>query len=111
MLRRLGLDVGERELAMACGTSSCGGTSAALLAHTLREQFHGTLNVEFKHCDSVAQLPGIGGTTGCYALAVIKLTPFVDHFVALLDFQGDSISVGDPLAGLQKMSLDEFSES
>jgi hypothetical protein len=111
VLKRLGIEIGEREFAMACGTSSCGGTSAALMAHTLQEQFDGKLQVKLVHYDSVDHLPDIGNAYGCYALAVIKFSPFVDHFVALLDRQGDTISLGDPMTGLQKMSVADFAKT
>jgi len=41
-------------------------------------------------------------------LAVIKYNLLLDHYVAILEVTDDTITLGDPLNGLTKMSPAEF---
>lgn len=110
VLHRFGMNVTEREVALACGTSSCGGTAADLIAQTLRDQLGDQLRVELRAVDSLKDLPPIGKEAERYGLAIVKLTSFVDHCVALLDLNETEVTIGDPMSGLRKIPAAEFSQ-
>ena len=51
----------------------------------------------------VEELKGI-----CPVVMIIKYRPFTDHYVAVLEVMDDTVVVGDPLSGRERMTYEEF---
>src|SRR6185295_14272763 len=94
-LRNLGIAAEEREIALLANTCPAAGTSPDTLATVLRDRYAPDgLTCEYRPFSSVRDLPRDATT-----LAVIKLTFFIDHFVAVLAVTDDEVILGDPLHG------------
>ncbi len=99
-LLRLGLPADEGELAALAFTSPAIGTAADILALTLRKRYgKDGLVVSLGSFRSAGELQRTGPT-----LAVVKLSFLIDHYVAVLEVTENEVIVGDPLAGLKKLS-------
>lgn len=103
-LRRLGLPAEESELALLAETSSFTGTDPSILASRL-QQLYGPqgLHCEYRYFRSAQELP-----TGAFLLAVVKFGFLVDHYVTVLASDASSVTIGDPLNGLQRLTPAEF---
>lgn len=104
LLRRMGMEAEESELALLCRTSSFLGTPADLLANKLQARYKTDgLTANYRSFRSVAELSDSGPT-----LALMKFSLFLDHYVAVLDFGPDTVTVGDPLLGKAILSQQDF---
>jgi len=103
-LRMLGLTVEEGPLAISLGSSAMTGTPDDVLAAGLRRSFgHEGLTVEHRYLDSIAD-----ASAWPVWIAVIKYSPFVDHFVTVMKVEPEHITLGDPARGLRKLTRAEF---
>jgi predicted double-glycine peptidase len=94
-LRLVGIDATESELACAMFTSPALGTPADVLAEALADRYRPLgLSCEYRRFDSVEDLP-----RDRPVLAVVKFAPMVDHYVAVLAVNRETVVVGDPAAG------------
>ncbi len=103
-LRRLGFSAEEGELAILARTSSIHGTEPDSLAWALRDRYGGEgLGVTYRAFDSVDEIPREG-----YTLAVVKFGFLVDHYVTVLAVGPATVTVGDPLSGVERLPRDQF---
>jgi len=106
VLRRLGLEADEGQLAIWSGTSSEGGTPEDMLADGLNRQYGARgLSARCRVFHQVADMKGAGLT-----LAVIRYGFLVDHWVAVLEVTDSEVVVGDPLAGKERMTHSDFAK-
>jgi Peptidase C39 family len=106
VLRRLGFPAEEGEIALLSDTSSATGTPPDLLAEALRQKYgNGGLNVNYRFFKNIEELRQAG-----LVLAVVKFSFMVDHYVAVLKVDDSTVTVGDPLNGLETISRQKFRE-
>ncbi len=103
-LRRLGLPAEEGELALLAHTSAASGTQPDVFADILRQRYAAQgLSVEYRPFRDLEELRQAGLT-----LAVVKFALFIDHYVTVLEVTADSVVIGDPLSGRERLSREEF---
>lgn len=103
-LRRLGLPAEEGKIALLSQTSSFTGTSPDLLAEALQQEYGPDgLIVNYRFFKNLDKLQQAGLT-----LAVVKFSFMVDHFVTVLKVNDTTVTVGDPLTGLENVPRNEF---
>lgn len=99
-LKGLGVKADERALALECGTCPATGTPCDELAEGLT-RLHPEVRCEFRRFTRASELP-------VHSLAVVRLGPFVDHYVAVLEVSPERLVVGDPLDGKRSLSHREM---
>jgi predicted double-glycine peptidase len=104
-LRRLGLPAEEGELAILMHTCPSAGTPPDTLARALRQRYGEAIHCEYRYFRSIDALSADTPT-----LAIMKFGLFVDHYVVVLEIAGESVTVGDPLDGVQVLSRQAFAE-
>jgi len=103
-LRRLGIPADESEVALLCGTSTAMGTPPDILCRSLQKRYGPDgLICEYRAFNSVGELKQSGCT-----LALMKFAFLVDHYVAVLEVDDHTVTVGDPLNGRQTLGHAEF---
>jgi hypothetical protein len=104
LLRRMGWSAEEGELAQFCRTSPAMGTPPDVLASRLQSRFgHEGLKTDYRAFHSVRELADAGPT-----LALVKFSFLLDHYVAVLEVNNTTITVGDPLTGKTTLTHEEF---
>lgn len=102
LLAQMGIDSDEGEMAELCGTSAGWGTDEFQVARGLNEKLHAPRAViESSDWEALVSLK-------TPAMATMKLTFLVDHWVVVLHAAEDGVRVADPLHGLGTMTKDEF---
>jgi predicted double-glycine peptidase len=102
-LRRLGLPAEEGQLAIWAHTSSVAGTAPDVLAEAIADHYTAQgLRVEYRFLGKISELKGVE------SLAVIRYGFMVDHYVAVLELDERTITVGDPLVGRRIVNHEEF---
>jgi hypothetical protein len=103
-LRRLGLHAEEGELGLMCGTDFFFGTADDRLAAELAEHYgEEGLIVAHRYVESIDEL-----RLWPVAIAVIHFNMFIDHYVTVLAFHGDKVTIADPLGGEEELSVEEL---
>jgi predicted double-glycine peptidase len=103
-LRRLGLTAQEGEIAILAHTSPAIGTLPWSLYKAIKNQYNAQgIDCELRRFDSVKQLNEADAT-----LAIVKDAFLVDHCVAVLEVDKDSVTIADPVLGRQKLSHKAF---
>lgn len=103
-LRLVGLRTTEREVALLARTSPADGTPPGVLLGALRQRFTGQgLNADLVRFADLATLGKAGP-----ALVLVRMGSWVDHWVCVREVTAGHVVVGDPLAGWQRRSHDEF---
>jgi hypothetical protein len=104
VLRRLGLQAEEGEIAILSHTSALTGTDPDALARALQKRYATNgLVVEYRGFRAASELKDAGLT-----VAVVKFNALQDHCVAILGVETNRIIIGDPLSGLGSSSIEEF---
>jgi predicted double-glycine peptidase len=103
-LLRFGIHASEAELAMASFTSRTWGTSASMLAGGIEKLYaKDGITCEVRGFDTVEALKDV-----CPVLMIIKHGPLMDHYVAVLEVTEDAVIIGDPSAGKEALTYEEF---
>ena len=104
VLRRLGFEADEGEIAIHAGTGPTTGTPADMLCRAIHQLF-GDRGIEcrYRQFDSVADLNRSGLT-----IALVKLNFFMDHYVAVRRVTDEHVVVADPLMGQRRLSHADF---
>jgi predicted double-glycine peptidase len=103
-LRRLGLPAEEGRIGILSCTSFQEGTPPDLLAAALKEEYgKNGLAVNCRGFRDLADLKQAG-----LALAVVKYTLMVDHWVAVLEVTDSEVIVGNPSVGLTRWTHEQF---
>jgi predicted double-glycine peptidase len=103
-LRKLGFHAEESEIALLAHTTSATGTPPDVLAKALQERYgkEGLVS-EFRVFKDPMELK-----TCVPVLAVVKFNFILDHYVTVLEVNDREVTVGDPLQGLVKLTINEF---
>ncbi len=102
LLAQIGVDSDEGEMAGLCGTSPGWGTDEFQVARGLNAKLPGRRAViERTDWESLVALKAP-------AMATMKLTFLVDHWVVVLHAADDGVRVADPLMGLVTLTKAEF---
>lgn len=103
-LRALGFSAEEGALALLMKTDPISGTPDDTMATALKKRYGPEgLVLERSYLHSVDAL-----RAWPVAIAVIRFSLYVDHYVAVLGFEGDDIIIGDPLQGRQVLPVADF---
>jgi predicted double-glycine peptidase len=103
VLRQIGIEAQESELAILAKTTSTGTTNDKLI-YAIRKLYGGKgIDCQYREFNSIAELKDI-----CPMIAIIKLSPVVDHYTAVLEVTDDKVIIGDPLAGKKEWSYANF---
>lgn len=106
VLRRLGIEAQESDLATCSKCTPPNGTTIDLLADAIKT-LYGKQGIECSIIDfgSIDRLKEC-----CPALAVIKLSSAVSHYTVVLAVTDDKVILGDPIAGKKEWSYEAFSK-
>jgi hypothetical protein len=103
-LRRVGVRATESELAITLGASKYAGTRDDVLAYELANRYDSAdLTISHRFLQGIDKL-----RIWPVSIAVLKLGPFLDRYVVVLEVNDDSVVVADPLVGKQTVPRDEF---
>jgi len=103
-LRKLRFPAEEGRIAILSCTSDLQGTPTDMLADGLENEYgKDGLVVKCRVFNTISQLKQAGLT-----LAVVKYSVLEDHWLTVLEVSDSEVIVGDPLAGLIRLSYDEF---
>lgn len=101
VLRKRGIDAHEGELALDAHTNPFAGTPTDALCRSIGETYSVPCHIEyFESVDEIAdRVPWV---------AVVKYSFMIDHYVAVLAVEEDSVLLGDPLSGEVRLPKNEF---
>ncbi len=103
-LKRLGVKAQEGEIAIWAHTNQFSGTPEDVLWETLQRHFSKDgVKFEYRMFDSLEELKREGLT-----LAVIKHSFIVDHYITILEVNGEKVIAADPLRGKIETSHADF---
>jgi hypothetical protein len=103
-LRRLGFPAEEGEIGLMCRTDPFYGTADDRLAREIAKRYGPEgLIVEHRYVKSLDELRKWPA-----AIAVIHFSLFMDHYVAVLEVDDETVTVGDPWAGREKLKRADF---
>lgn len=103
VLRKRGIKAEEGELAINAFTTPFSGTPVDLLRSAITNTYEIPCKAEYNsNLFSLREkVPFI---------AVVKFNFFVDHYVAVLKIDGNTVTIGDPLHGLRETTVMEFDQ-
>jgi hypothetical protein len=102
----LGLPAQEGEIAILSHTSPVTGTLPWCLYRAIQDRYGAQgLNCQFRRFDSVSQLREADVT-----LAVVRDAFLLDHCVAVLEVDDETVTIGDPVLGRVRMSHKNFKD-
>ena len=106
ILRQLGIEAQESELAICSKCTPKGGTTNELLTIAIKK-LYGKKGIDCSiiHFDSVDQLK-----ESCPLIAVIKLSSVVSHYTVILEVTEDKVITGDPIGGKKEWFYDDFEQ-
>jgi len=105
LLAAYGIEADEAEMAERCWTNSMSGTDEFCVARGLRQKLAGTrrevrlISADWEALQARGQRP---------AMATIRYSTFVDHWVVIFGVEGETVLVGDPLKGRRRIGKEEF---
>jgi predicted double-glycine peptidase len=104
VLRQLGIEAQESDLAICSKCTPQNGTTTELLAGAIKK-LYGKQGIDCSiiHFDSIDHLK-----ESCPAIAVIKLSSAVSHYTVVLEVTDDKVILGDPIAGKKEWSYEVF---
>ncbi|MBI5115270.1 hypothetical protein HZA56_02250 [Candidatus Poribacteria bacterium] len=104
VLRRLGVRAAEGEIAVHSYSNPVSGTEPDSLCAAVSELYgQDGIFSEHRIFRSVSEL-----RYNDYAIVLVKYSPLVDHYAAVLVVTKDNIVLGDPLDGKRTLSHEEF---
>jgi predicted double-glycine peptidase len=104
VLRKLGVPAEEGEIAILSHTSALTGTAPDVLAQAMQKRYATNgVTVEYRGFRNARELANAGLT-----VAVMQFNALQDHCVAILGVETNRVLIGDPLSGLNSMSIEEF---
>ena len=101
VLRKLGIEAEESTIAIHARTTKVAGTQEDLLSSAITDRYG--VPCRAVYLDNLEELRG-----EVPFVALIEFSLFVDHYIAVLEVNEDSLIVGDPLYGRTKMSKEDF---
>lgn len=103
-LHQLGLPAEEGKIALLAHTTSVTGTPPDDLAEALQDRYAKEgLVCEYRVFKDVTELKNC-----CPVVVIVKFNLLVDHYVTVLAVTDREITVGDPLRGLENLSIADF---
>ena len=104
VLRQLGIEAQESDLAIMSKCTPKGGTTNELLVSAIKK-LYGKKGIDCStiSLDSIEQLK-----ENCPLIAVIKLSSVVSHYTVALEVIDDKVIIGDPVGGKKDWSYENF---
>lgn len=104
VLRLLGIEAQESELAIYSKCTPKGGTTNENLVNAI-EKLYGKKGIDCSYLpfDSIEQLKG-----KCPLIACINLSSAVSHYTVVLEVTEDKVITGDPIGGKKEWSYEDF---
>ncbi len=103
-LYQLGINADEGEMAILAYTNPDTGTSDDLLSDAIEEKYGSEgVTCTYRRFRSISELIG-----NCPAIVVTKYSFLIDHYVTVLDVTNDKVIIGNPSAGREALTYDEF---
>jgi predicted double-glycine peptidase len=104
VLRLLGIEAQESELAIYSKCTPEGGTTNENLVNAI-EKLYGKKGIECSYLpfDSIDQLKG-----KCPLIACLNLSSAVSHYTVVLEITDDKVIIGDPIGGKKQWSYEDF---
>lgn len=105
LLATYGVEADEAEMAERCWTNSMTGTDEFCVARGLRQKLEGSgrevrlISADWEALQARGQRP---------AMATIRYSTFVDHWVVIFGTEGETVLVGDPLVGRRRIGKKKF---
>ena len=106
VLKALGIKDTESSIALGTGCNSYSGTRSLDLVNYINTQYGNKLNAEYMYVDNVDYLRELNALY----IAEVKASTFTDHFIAIMDINGSSITVADPSMGRFQTTTKAFSK-
>ena len=104
VLRQMGVEAQESDLAIASKCNLKNGTTYENLASAIKKLYgKKDIDCSIRNFDSINQLKEI-----CPMIAVIKLSSAVDHYTAVLEVTEDKVIAGDPIVGKKEWTYEDF---
>ena len=107
VLNALGYDVTEGEIALETGCNAYSGTRSLDLVKYINERYGENLHAEYVYIDRIDSLKGMDG----YFIAEVKAGTFTDHFVAIMAFTGETVTIADPSFGRYESRISAFTKN
>mgnify|MGYP001295776249 CR=1 FL=1 len=101
VLRRIGINAEEGDLAVQAHTTLFAGTPNDSLCLAIHRQYGAECRILYDQ-----DIEGLKGKEPF--IAVVKFGFLVDHYVAVLAVNDEDITLGDPLSGMLKCTHEEF---
>lgn len=104
VLRLLGVEAKESELAIHSKCTPKGGTTNENLVNAI-EKLYGKKGIDCSYLpfDSIEQLK-----VKCPLIACINLSSVVSHYTVVLEVTEDKVILGDPIGGKKQWSYEDF---
>jgi hypothetical protein len=103
-LHQLSIRSGEGQIAILARTCPSAGTAADLLCDVLQTNYgDDLLDCRYQPFRSVDELRNL-----CPVIVQIHYSLMIDHFITVLEVEGDEIVIGDPICGRVRMDRAEF---
>ena len=105
-LRKFGIKAEEGKIAILAHTTPFSGTPPDILCKTLQDRYGPEgLSCEYRLFHSIDELKEVGT-----AIALVKYSFLIDHYITILGFNDFAFIVADPLVGKKRISYKEFKE-
>jgi predicted double-glycine peptidase len=101
VLRKIGIQAEEGELALRAHTTRFSGTPSDSLCAAIRSCY--AVPCRIIYCRTIQELRGKEPF-----IAIVKFSFIVDHYVAVLSVTDTEVVLGDPLLGLRKCTYNAF---
>ena len=104
VLRQLGINAREGELAESLNTNFASGTAFKALHQVINEKYcKNGIQCRYRHFKSITDMKGFEPL-----IVLFKYTFMVDHYVAVLHLTDKGVIIGDPLKGKLTLSYKDF---
>ena len=106
VLKAYGINDSEKNIALGTRCNSYSGTRSFDLINYINTQYGEELEAEYRYIDKVDSLKDMNG----FFIAEVKVNTFTDHFIAIMKFDGDLLTVADPSLGRFQTRAEIFSK-
>ncbi len=104
-LKQHGIDADEKDLALASHTSRARGAVEYKLARAIASLYgHKGIVCQVNRFKRVSDLKD-----RCPVIVIVKYKPMIDHYITVLEVESDTVLVGDPLRGRERLTHEAFS--
>ncbi len=105
VLKAYGIDDSEGNIALATRCNSYSGTRSLDIVNYINRNYSRELRAEYRYIKDLDELRNIDG----FFITEVKAGNFTDHFVVIMGFKGDLVTVADPSLGTFRAKASAFS--